>query len=191
MKKHVVKAGLLLALLVGTSTLWAADTKADLDKSVAALDKAGQKPEGQARVLEGISKDTGVPVQTLAEQRDKTKLGYGGLFIANALAKETGKTFDQIAALHKDGKGWGQIAKEHNVKLGPIVSQAKRAEKAAERAKNTDKPVDRKKPGDDKEGGKGDDKVLGKRGSEPGGKPSESGKPPGSPAGGRGGGRGK
>lgn len=184
MKTHIVKAGLMLALLVGTSNLRAADAKAELDKSVAALDQAGQKPEGQARVLEGISKDTGVPVKTLTEQRDKTKLGYGGLFIANALAKETGKTFDQIVALHKDGKGWGQIANENNVKLGSIVSQAKRAEKAAAHAKNSDKPVDRKKPGDDKTVGKGD--------SDPGKKPVKSAKPPGSPAGGRrGGGRGK
>ncbi len=180
MKTQIVVAGLSLALVVGAPSLSAADAKADLEKSVAALDEASKKPEGHARVLERISKDTGVPVKTLEEQRDKSGLGFGGLFIANALAKETGKTFDQIVALHKDGKGWGEIAKENNVKLGPIVSQAKRAEKATEHEKRSD--------GDksDREGG------VGKSGSSGAGKSSAPASPPSAPrGGGNGGGRGK
>lgn len=167
MKTQIVIAGLALALMTEPPSLRAADAKTELEKSVAALDKADLKPEGP-RVLEGISKDTGVPVKTLTEQREKTKLGFGGLFIANALAKETGKTFDQIVALHKDGKGWGQIAKENNVKLGTIVSQAKRAEKAADQAKNTGKVSD---------GGKTeDDRGVGKPDSEARSKPTATGK---------------
>ena len=183
MKTQIVIAGLTLALMTAAPSLWAADAKTELEKSVAALDKADLKPEGHARVLEGISKDTGVPVKTLTEQREKTKLGFGGLFIANALAKETGKTFDQIVALHKDGKGWGQIANENNVKLGAIVSQAKRAEKAAEHAKNTGKVSD----GGKTEGERG----VGKNDSEPGKKPSAPAKSKNSPHGGSGGGKGK
>ena len=184
MKTQIVMAGLTLALMTGAPSLRAAGPKTDLEKSVVALDKAALKPEGHARVLEGISKDTGVPVKTLTEQRDKTKLGYGGLFIANALAKETGKTFDQIVALHKDGKGWGQIAHDNNVKLGPIVSQAKRAEQAAERAKNTDKPSEGKKSDGDRSVKKPDAEPDKKSSPPTRTKPAPSG-------GGRGGGRGK
>ena len=193
MKTQIVMAGLTLALMTEAPSLRAADPKADLEKSVVALDKAALKPEGHTRVLEGISKDTGVPVKTLTEQRDKTKLGYGGLFIANALAKETGKTFDQIVALHKDGKGWGQIAHDNNVKLGPIVSQAKRAEQAAERAKNTDKPTESKKPGKGSDADKPDnERSVKKPDAEPDKKSSPPTRTKPAPSGGgKGGGRGK
>lgn len=168
-------AGLSLALVAGTPSLSAADVKVDLEKSVAALDEAGKKPEGQARVLERISKDTSVPVKTLEEQRERSKLGFGGLFIANVLAKETGKTFDQIVAWHKDGKGWGEIAKENNVKLGPVISQAKRAEKAVEHEKDADKRTD----------------GVGKSGSGAGKAPTPGGPSAAPRGGGNGGGRGK
>lgn len=197
MKAQIVIAGLALALMTEGSSLRAADAKAELEKSVAALNKAGLKPEAHPRLLEGIAKDTGVPVKTLTEQREKTKLGFGGLFIANALAKETGKTFDQIAALHRDGKGWGQIANEHNVKLGPIVSQAKRAEQAAGRGKSADKPTGGGKPDNVSDGNKPDNqREVGKHDSEFGRKPTAPAKPKstsssgGSTGGGRGG-RGK
>jgi|GEM_PF-2502971 len=189
MKTQIVIAGLALALMTEAPSLRAADAKAELEKSVAALDQADLKPRGHAQVLEGIAKDTGVPVKTLAAQREKTKLGFGGLFIANALAKATGKTFDQIVALHKDGKGWGQIANEHNVKLGSIVSQAKRAEQAAARAKNADKPSAEKKPDKVSDGGKPDSqREVGRHDSELGKKRSAPAKPKSAP---RGGGRGK
>ena len=71
-----------------------------------------------------------MPIATLAAQRDQTGLGYGGLFIANSLASATGKSFDEIAALKASGHGWGWIAKQNNVKLGPIVSRAHHANKA-------------------------------------------------------------
>ena len=75
-----------------------------------------------------ISTQTGIPVVTLEEQHTRTGLGYGGLLIANSLAAETGRTFDEIVALKQSGQGWGRIAKDHNVKLGPIVSRTKRAD---------------------------------------------------------------
>lgn len=192
MKTQILIAGLTLALMAESPGLRAADAKAELDKTVAALDKAGLKPEGHARLLEGISKDTGVPVKTLTEQREKTKLGFGGLFIANALAKETGKTFDQIVGLHKDGRGWGQIANDNNVKLGAIVSQAKRAEQAAGRAKNTDKPAGSGKSDNVSDGNKPDNqREVGKHDSELGKKPATPTKPRTTPRGGGGGGKGK
>lgn len=182
MKTQIAAAVLSLALMAGASSLPAADAIADLEKSVAALDEAGKKAEGKARVLERISKDTGVPVKTLEAQKDKSKLGFGGVFIANALAKETGKTFDELVALHKEGKGWGQIAKDNNVKLGPVVSQAKAAEKVAKSDKKPDK----------RSAGGTQDREVEKHDSELGKKSPASTKPAATTRGGRnGGGRGK
>jgi len=77
-----------------------------------------------------VSCEFGVPVTVLEEQRSQTQLGYGGLMIANSLARETGRSFDDIVAMKRSGMGWGRIAQENNVKLGPIVSRFDRADAA-------------------------------------------------------------
>ena len=69
-----------------------------------------------------------MPVVVLEEQRNRTHLGYGGLMIANALALETGRSFDEIIALRSSGYGWGRIARENNVNLGRVVSRLDRAD---------------------------------------------------------------
>ena len=75
-----------------------------------------------------VSREFDVPVVVLEEQRTRTSLGYGGLMIANALARETGRSFDEIVAMKQSGMGWGRIAQENNVKLGPLVSRFDRVD---------------------------------------------------------------
>ena len=77
-----------------------------------------------------VSREFDVPVTVLEEQRTRTQLGYGGLMIANSLARETGRSFDEIVAMKQSGMGWGRIAQENGVKLGPIVSRFDRADTA-------------------------------------------------------------
>lgn len=77
-----------------------------------------------------ISREFEVPGDVLVEQRTRTGLGYGGLMIANALARETGRSFEDIVAMKQSGMGWGRIAQENGVKLGPIVSGLNRADKS-------------------------------------------------------------
>jgi len=76
-----------------------------------------------------VSREFDVPVTVLEEQRTRTSLGYGGLMIANALARETGRSFDEIVAMKQSGLGWGRIAQDNGVKLGPIVSRFDRADR--------------------------------------------------------------
>jgi len=115
---------ILAALLLFGAAIARADEVVILERTASDFDTWGATSDGRERVLTAISGDTGVPVATLEAQRERTRLGYGGLFIANSLASATGKTFDEIAALKADGHGWGWIAKQNNVKLGPIVSRA-------------------------------------------------------------------
>ena len=75
-----------------------------------------------------ITREFDVPVDVVEEQRTRTGLGYGGLMIANSLARETGRSFDEIVAMKQSGMGWGRIAQENGVKLGPIVSRLNRAD---------------------------------------------------------------
>ena len=119
----------LAALLILGAAIARADDVVILERSASDFDTWGATPNGREQVLSAISRDTGVPVTTLEEQRNRTRLGYGGLFIANSLASATGQTFDQIAALKASGHGWGWIAKQNNVKLGPIISRARNANK--------------------------------------------------------------
>lgn len=63
------------------------------------------------------------------EKKGKEKFGKGELEIVEDLAKASGKSVDEILAMRKSGKGWGQIAHELGVKLGPAVSDKEKPEK--------------------------------------------------------------
>jgi hypothetical protein len=80
--------------------------------------------------LDRISAETGVPVATLQAERASTGLGWGGLEKAHLLANASGRTFDDIVALHKSGQGWGKIAHDNGLNLGKVVSNARHSGKA-------------------------------------------------------------
>lgn len=125
MKRTALFLTILFALLAPVR----ADEAADLDKQVELIDKNAQQATQPEQALTEVAKKTGVPEKKLKEQQSKAKLNSGGLYIANTLAAKTGKSFDEIMAAKNSGKGWGQIAKDNNVKLGPLVSDAKKIEK--------------------------------------------------------------
>jgi hypothetical protein len=120
---------LCLTLALGLILPVRADEAVDLDKQVEVIDKTDQQAPQPEQPLTEVSRKTGVPEKKLKEQKAKTKLNSGGLYIANTLAAKTGKSFDEIMAQKNGGKGWGQIAKENNVKLGPLMKEAKQLEK--------------------------------------------------------------
>ncbi len=139
----------LSLILVAFLSLGAPVVNADdiviLERTASDFDTWGARPDGRERVLSAISRETGVPITTLEMQRNDTRLGYGGLFIANSLASATGQTFDEIAALKASGHGWGWIAKQNNVKLGPIVSRARNVDKAFKNTNGKVKKVKKNK----------------------------------------------
>ena len=92
----------------------------------------------QTDVLTRISNETGVPVSTLQTQQTATGLGFGELETANLLATASGKSFDDIVAMHKAGEGWGKIARDNGLNLGKIVSAAHRSAQAGLNAQNAD-----------------------------------------------------
>lgn len=77
-----------------------------------------------------ISAQTGVSVDTLQSERATTGLGWGELEKAHLLANASGKSFDDIVALHKAGEGWGKIAHENGLNLGKLVSGTHRSGRA-------------------------------------------------------------
>lgn len=91
---------------------------ATIKQTIASINADASKPGGPERVVKSISKSTGVPAATLEKQKAKTGLSYGDIFAAHSIAKASGKTFDQIAALKTKGQSWDKIAEENNVSLG-------------------------------------------------------------------------
>ena len=86
--------------------------------------------------LTRISNETGVPVDTLRAERASTGLGWGGLEKAHLLANASGQSFDDIVALHQGGAGWGKIAHDNGLKLGSVVSSARRSSHATSHSSN-------------------------------------------------------
>jgi hypothetical protein len=124
---------ILAALFLFSAPSTRADEVVILERTASDFDRLGATSTGRQRVLAAISRETDVPIATLAKQRNRTGLSYGGLFIANSLASATGRSFDEIAELKANGHGWGWIAKQNNVKLGPIVSRARHVDKAVKK----------------------------------------------------------
>jgi hypothetical protein len=69
------------------------------------------------RMLSIITINTDVAVSTLEQEKARTGLSFGELYVAHSLALATKKTFQTIVTLKKSGQSWAQIAKSHNVRL--------------------------------------------------------------------------
>ena len=108
----------LFAVVAGFSLATLQVQAATIKQTIASINADASKPGGPETVLKSISKSTGVPVATLEKQKAKTGLNYGDVFAAHAIAKASGKSFDQIAALKAKGQTWDKIAEDNNVSLG-------------------------------------------------------------------------
>ena len=84
---------------------------ATLKQTVASINADAQKEGGPAKVLQSISSSTKVPVATLEKEKaSHPGLTYGDLFAAHTIAKSSGKTFAEVAAMKEKGQNWDQIA---------------------------------------------------------------------------------
>ncbi len=157
---------------------WGADPAAELNDHARWINRMAQGREGEQRVVEHLSRELNVPTATLRAQREQSKLGWGELSIAYRLSQKTGVPVSQLISEHKSGKGWGVIAKAHNVNLGGVVGEAKESARALEAKAQKGKKGD--------EGDKAGPPDV-ERGRGAGGPPDLGG----GPGTGRGGGRGR
>ncbi len=137
-RKSWITVSLLVLLGALASFSYAQTTSADvkdLEKQSKLLDDQAAKQPND-KTFQQLSKDLGVSIEILKAEKQGTGFGFGQLFIANALATASKKPFEQIADEFRQGKGWGQIAQENNVKLGTIVSGMRRSNTAIEKAHN-------------------------------------------------------
>jgi hypothetical protein len=69
------------------------------------------------RMLSIITINTDVAGSTLEEEKTRTGLSFGEIYVAHSLALATKKKFSTIVALKKSGQNWTQIANSHKVTL--------------------------------------------------------------------------
>jgi hypothetical protein len=111
MRKFVV---ILLTTLLSVAVA-AAEDAAAIAKLVDDINAAVRT--NKQRMLSIITINTDVAATTLEQEKARTGLSFGELYVAHALSLATKKKFNTIVALKKAGQSWAQIAKSHNVRL--------------------------------------------------------------------------
>jgi BioD-like phosphotransacetylase family protein len=114
---HMKIKNIYLTLVVLVALTAVAVKAASIQTTIANINADASKPGGQEQVLKSISASTHVPVATLEKQKAKSGLSYGDLYAAHAIAKASGKSFEDIATLKTKGQTWDTIAAANNVSL--------------------------------------------------------------------------
>ncbi len=119
-----------LFFVFSVSAARADDTKDEkrLETKAAEINKIGSEGRGEKAVTERLEKEFGVDDARIKSLRDKN-LGYGEVAITLSLAGKlpggiTDENVNKIISMRQGPPmaGWGKVAKELGVKLGPVIS---------------------------------------------------------------------
>jgi hypothetical protein len=128
------------ALLCATTF---ADDEANLNRVLGSLNARANMPNGKNYVMAVVSRETKVPIKTLAMEQSQTGFGFGELFAAHTVAAASGKSFQEIATLRlKQRKNWSQMSQQLNVDIGMVTKKARHADMAVDLAygRSTNRP---------------------------------------------------
>ncbi|MBI3333155.1 MAG: hypothetical protein HYZ93_03600 [Candidatus Omnitrophica bacterium] len=109
------------------------------------MDEAAPAAPKESKV-DALAKQFNVPASTVDGMRDKGQ-GWGEISIELSMAQHLVKTdpktyptlndaLTKLDSMRADGRGWGNISKELGFKLGPVISDVKRAHQATLRVAN-------------------------------------------------------
>jgi hypothetical protein len=104
---------LLIALFAGG--LARADDSSAINKLIADINAAAKA--NKARMLKIMVINTDVAASTLEQEKSRTGLSLGEVYVAHSLAMASQKSFSQIVALKAKGQSWASIAQVHKVSL--------------------------------------------------------------------------
>jgi hypothetical protein len=120
-----------LAVLLGIGSTWAADQPATLEELAAGIDQVRAGPDGERIVVGHVSRRLSISVETLRVQQARTRLDWGELLIASLMCKATTKlTVDHVADELRNGVGWTEIARHHNVPLDQLIAEVQQSHQA-------------------------------------------------------------
>ena len=158
---RLMLAGLFLcAAMPALAQEKSADEK-KLDSAAVEVDKDAGQPAGEKAVAERIKGDFKVDDARVQGLRDQ-KLGYGEISIALSLAEGlpggiTDANMEKVMALRQGPPvtGWGNVAKQLGLKLGPATAKAKKVSAEARKKIKAEKIKAEKKAKSEKAGGQG------------------------------------
>jgi hypothetical protein len=104
---------LMSALL--SATMARADDSAAINKLIADINAAAKT--NKERMLRIIVINTDVAASTLEQEKARTGLTLGDVYVAHSLAMASHKSFNQIVALKTGGQSWSKIAQANKVSL--------------------------------------------------------------------------
>lgn len=153
--RYATSSLMALVALLGIGLAWGADTDTPtLEELATAIESVRTGPDGERIVIGYISRKLDVSAEALRAQSARTRLGWGDLLIANLLSQAAKLTVDQVVAELKSGKGWADVAHNHNVALDRLIkdvqeSQQAMAQRAEDRgpARSTAPPSQQTQPG--------------------------------------------
>jgi photosystem II stability/assembly factor-like uncharacterized protein len=108
------------ALILFTVALFSAvharaDDTTAINKLIADINAAAKT--NKARVMRIIIINTDVAAATLEQEKARTGLSLGEVYVAHSLARASQKTFSQIVAAKAGGQSWAKIAATNKVSL--------------------------------------------------------------------------
>lgn len=127
---------LLVSFLLLTVTSLGQE-KDPLGAAASSINKHAASAEGAAEARRQIAKQARMTEADIAAQQKRSRLGLGEVAIANALARASGKSFEEVVSMRRaspEGRGWGRIAQDLGVNLGEAVSSVKKVEEGTERS---------------------------------------------------------
>ena len=149
-KMRLLLAGLFLCAAMPLLAQEKPGDEKKLDSASMELDKDAVQPEGAKNVTEKLKSEFKVDDARVQGLRDQ-KLGYGEISIALSLAKElpggiNDANVQKIMAMRQGPPvmGWGNIAKNLNLKLGPVVSRVKKMSAEARKQEKKNAKMERK-----------------------------------------------
>jgi hypothetical protein len=80
----------------------------------------------EQEVLQAISRDTGVSVEKLQEQKTTTGFSYGDLRMGHLVAEAVNRPFEDVSRQFKGGQPWDEIAGAEGLSLKDVERIAQR-----------------------------------------------------------------
>jgi len=103
----------LIALLL--PNMARADDSAAINKLIASINAAAKT--NKARMLKIMVINTDVAAATLEQEKSRTGLSLGDVYVAHSIGMASKKSFNEIVALKAKGQTWAAIAQAHKVSL--------------------------------------------------------------------------
>jgi hypothetical protein len=103
-----------------------------LAERAAAIEATANEADGERVVLGHLSRKLGVSADVLRAPRAQPGLGWGDLFIANRLARETHTPLETLVAESRAGATWEDIAREHGADVERLGNGVRTSEEAME-----------------------------------------------------------